>query len=132
MTMSQTLANVNPDQLFQGVKRLQGKEFDAFAKRVSILAAQRRIPNRTSERESELLHYINRGLPQKTLLRYRELSEKDEEQTSLENQEILAIIRQMEQLAIERLGYVIELAALRNTTPLDIMRELKAGAVYDW
>ncbi len=58
--------------------------------------------------------------------RYKELEQKRRDETLLadEHQELLALITQIEQMNAERIGYLGELAQMRNLSLRSLMKEL--------
>ncbi len=112
---------LNVDQVLEGIAQLEIAELERFAFRVSSLVAHRKAPS-LPKREAELLQQINQGLPATQWQRYQALNAKllDEHITPHEHQELSVLIDQIEQLDVERLTHLIELAQLRNV-PLDTL-----------
>jgi hypothetical protein len=76
--------------------------------------------------EAQLLRKINEGLPAATWKRYRDLVAKRraETLTVTEHVELISISDQIEEKNAERIGYLVELAQLRNTTLDEVMIQL--------
>lgn len=77
----------------------------------------------SSDRETELLHEINRGLPSETAERYAELREKCRREmlSPEEHAELLHLIDQVELRDAERIERLAELARLRSSTLSELM-----------
>ena len=127
MTTIQTQMVPTPNQLLQGIEQLDESQFAWLSAQIKLLEKQRQQLGRRAQRETELLHLINQGLPQETLLRYHALNAKGDMQTEAENEEMIQIVLQMEALATKRIEYVAELAKLRKTTPTELMHALQDG-----
>ena len=84
------------------------------------------IGNRLSAEESRLMIEINRGLPEATWLRYRELNQKrrDEAITDEQLTELRSLNDVIEGDRVRRLELVVELAKLRGVTFDSLMNEL--------
>jgi hypothetical protein len=116
---------MSPDQLLHAIDQLNSSELNPFVAQVLALLARRRAPCLTV-RESELLRKINVGLPPAAERRYRILADKRraETLTPTERDELLRISDQCERLAAERVGYLIELAQLREVSLPQLMDDL--------
>lgn len=79
-----------------------------------------------SEPEELLLQQINLGLPEKTWLRYHQLTEKLQDETLQleEQQELSQIINRLERANVRRIAALIKLAQLRKTTLDSLIYEL--------
>ena len=82
----------------------------------SVLLFESKRAPRLTEKESELLLAINRGLPADVAERYRTLMSRRREGalTPAERQELLNLTDEAERLQAERIKYVAELARLRD------------------
>jgi hypothetical protein len=91
-----------------------------------ILLGEAKSPPRLSERESELLLAINRGLPAEVAKRYRILVDRRRSGTLSpeEHQELLRLTDQAEQLQAERIEHLAELSQLRGKPLGALMEEL--------
>lgn len=110
---------VDTEQLLNAALQMPQSELEQFVARLFALKARERVPA-LSQRESELLLQINRGLSAQTRKRLNELIEKRQSYTITQDelQELLQLTGQIEKSDAERLKCLIELAALRNV-PLD-------------
>jgi len=81
---------------------------------------------RLSAEEAELLQKVNIGLSEETWLRYRELIAKrrDETLTPEEHGELIALTNLAEIENAKRLGYLAELARLRQVSLPEVMKQL--------
>lgn len=117
--------NLSVEEILNGISQLGNKELELFLNQVGNLLARRKAPN-FSKREAELLIEINQGIAQKTLDRYKMLSDKmaAETLTEQEHQELLAISNQLEEQDAKRLELLIELARLRSVSLDTLMEDL--------
>jgi len=92
----------------------------------SILLVEAKSAPRLSERESELLLAINRGLPAELAERYRVLinRRRSETLTPEEHQELLRLTEEAERVQAERIEHLAELAQLRGKPLGALMQEL--------
>jgi len=81
---------------------------------------------RLSKKETELFLRINRTLPENKQRLYEELTEKriEETLTKKEHAELLRLIEELEQIWVERLQAIIDLARVRKISPREMMRQL--------
>ncbi len=116
---------VGIDDILTGVAGLDIEELDKFVDKLLVLRAKRVAPNLSKE-ETTLLKKINRGLPsdkkkQLVLLEAKRsegiLNEKDQ-------QELLRIIDELEQLNVERVQHLGELAVMRGIPVRVLMEQL--------
>ena len=86
-----------------------------------------------NEHETTLLLAINQAIPKKLQDQYSSMVNKleDETMTPAENKAFLKLVEKMEAKNIERLGYLIELARLRNASLKEIMAQLSLNPKYD-
>lgn len=113
------------EEVFRGIARLQMQDLERFVDRAIALQAQRRAPS-LPKHETELLQKINQGLPVEVRKRYEELNDKLHEETITpdEHEELLQLIDRLELAAAERLRHLIELARLRNVSVEALMSQL--------
>ncbi len=125
MPMKQLEAQLAPDKLLRAVEQLSESELEEFAREVSALIARRKAPS-LSQRDSELLLKINQGIPTEIQQRYNELIEKrrDETLTESEYPELMRLTQKVEQLDVQRVEYLVELARLRGTSLTGLMDAL--------
>lgn len=83
-------------------------------------------PPRLSKKESELFLKINACLPDERQERFDELTAKRRQDslTKSERAELLQLAEESEQLWVERIRAITELAKLRRTTPDELMDRL--------
>ena len=112
-------------QLLEVAVKMSEPELDRFVDQLMALRTHQRAP-RLSEPESELLVKINQGVAAELQNRYDGLVAKRQEGnlTEAEYAELLALTEQVEELDARRVGYLAELARLRNTNLQSIMQDL--------
>ncbi len=120
-----------PD-LIDSASRLNEGEFEAFFKQILALRAKRVAPV-ASGKEAELLQAIYKKLPSNILKRYDSLTAKRQKETitSTEYEELMTLVKEVEQYNVTRLGYIVELAALRGVTPQELMKQLGLMPLYN-
>ncbi|MGB1253883.1 MAG: STAS/SEC14 domain-containing protein [Candidatus Promineifilaceae bacterium] len=127
MTTIQLQSSVTPDQLLHGIGQLEHEEFEKIFSQLTILRAQRRYFSKTEKRESELLKGINGcKLSVTEMAHYQTLDAKFHEQTLTDNEHdmLLTLSEKIEQLDVDRLEYLIELAQLWKTSVPKAMEKL--------
>ena len=92
------------DEILNGISQLDTPELEQFLEQVSRLLARRKAQN-LSKREAELLVRINQGIEAQKAERYRQLTDKlnEERITPEEHQELLSLIGHIETKDGERL-----------------------------
>ena len=112
------------------MRALTGLSFNRVLRRArqryKELLLEKRVPS-LSERESELLLAINRGLPGEVAGRYQELIRRRQAGvlSAEEHRELLRLTDEVERLQAERMESLSELSRLRGK-PLDsLMEELE-------
>ncbi len=105
------------------VTQLPQTEFEKFLQTVNRIHPLHE-EHRLSARESELLCSINQGIPAPVQRRYDELIEKRDARTltTEEYEELLQLTDQVELLDAKRVGYLVELARLREQ-PLSLLMD---------
>ncbi|MCB0547297.1 MAG: hypothetical protein KDD19_06875 [Phaeodactylibacter sp.] len=113
------------DEILNGISQLDTPELEQFLEQVSRLLARRKAQN-LSKREAELLVRINQGIEAQKAERYRQLTDKlnEERITPEEHQELLSLIGHIETKDGERLEALIELAGLRRLALNELMGQL--------
>lgn len=113
------------DEILNGISQLDTPELEQFLEQVSRLLARRKAQN-LSKREAELLVRINQGIGVQKAERYRQLTDKlnEESITPEEHQELLSLINYIEARDSERLESLIELSGLRGLTLNELMDQL--------
>lgn len=125
MPTVQVQAQLSSEELLHAVEQLDSADLDALLDQINILRAGRRAP-RLDAKETEILLKINAGLPEATWQRYDLLNDKREAEilTPDEHQELLRLIDEVEIDNAQRIGYLVELARLRQTTLNALMHSL--------
>jgi hypothetical protein len=119
---------IETEELLKAALQLPPLELDRLVSRLRVLRSRTKAP-RLSQPESELLRLINQGVPRQLQQRCAALRRKRRRQklTRPEQQELLLLGREIEQLEVERLRQLAELAQLRNIPLPDLMRQLGLG-----
>ncbi len=112
-------------QLLKAVEQMPQSKLDEFVADVLALRARTRAP-RLSRSESELLTKINRGVPADLQSRYDDLVAKRRERkiSEAEYDELLRLTEEVEELDVQRVEHLTELARLRKTTVPALMEDL--------
>ncbi len=112
-------------EILNGISKLDVKELESFFNRVGTLLAHRKTRH-LSERESQLLSEINKGLPtghrQKYLLLKGKL--RQENISPSEQEELMAMTKEVERTGVKRLEHLVELAKLRGVEINILMDQL--------
>jgi len=108
-------------------KTKQKKALSAMRQALRVAPASKSKDPRLSKEETALFLTINRALPEDKQKRYDELTEKrlDETLTESEHAELGELVQEVEQIWVERLQAVIELARLRKVSPAKMMKQLE-------
>lgn len=125
MPTIQIEADLSFEQLLNAARQMSGQELHQFVEQVLLLRA-RHERGTLPGAESELLLKINQPVPSNVQHRYDELIARRDERTLTpeEHQELLRLTDQVETLEAERVGRLIELAKLRQTSLDEVMRQL--------
>lgn len=117
--------HIETEQLLHAALQLPRAELEQFVTRLLVLSLPQDTP-RLSQTESELLLKINQGLPAATQQHLDALIAKRQTQTLTpeEHQELIQLTEAIEQADVERLRYLLELAALRNLSLDELIRHL--------
>jgi hypothetical protein len=116
---------IETNQLLEAASQMPREELERFVARLFVLKARQETPA-LSERESELLTQINRGLTPATGERMKELIAKRQSGSISEDEvrELISITDEAERLNVARVKHLIELAALRNVTLDELIDQL--------
>lgn len=116
---------IEHDQLLNAALKMPRPELERFVAKLFALKAREETPN-LSEAETRLLLKINQDIPSAARQRMNELIDKRQASliTQAELEELIQLTDQSEELGAERLKCLIELAALRNITLDELMRQL--------
>src|SRR5262245_24799067 len=116
---------LTPDALMEAAEKLSPSDLDRFADRVVRLRVRRRAST-LGDRESELLHSINQGLPESLWQRYNELVGQRKEATLAqeEHEELKHLTNQIEVDNASRISKLVELASIRGVSVDQLMHDL--------
>lgn len=118
-------SKVTPMEIIDDLARLTARQLETVIEHASALRLQKRQAV-MSERESEILRAINRGLSAEKSARLQRLQEKLRHETiqPREHKQLLRLSDELEKLAAQRLKGLIELALLRKTSVPKLMSEM--------
>jgi hypothetical protein len=101
------------------LSQLGNKELEEFLREISALMTRRKTGNKKA-REVELLRQLNEDcvLPESHWLRFNELTQQRDagKLTSKESKELFSLIKQEEQLRLQRIKILGELAQIKGNT----------------
>lgn len=125
MPTIQVEAHLSPRDLLRAAEQLDPAELQQFVTDVLGLRASRQAP-RLSAAESALLLIVNQGLPEDLQRRYADLITQRRQQTLTpeEHADLLRLTDQVEQLDVQRLAALSQLAQLRQMTLPALMASL--------
>jgi hypothetical protein len=117
--------HVETEQLLNAALQMPRPELERFVAKLFALKVREETPD-LSAAEAELLLRINQGLPPAARKRMDELIDKRQAGliTPTELDELIQLTDQAEAFGVERLRCLVALAALRNTTLDELMRQL--------
>jgi hypothetical protein len=125
--MIQIQTQVTLETLIDSLKQLNKDELEQVAQQTAVLRA-RHIAGSIPAAEADLLLKINQcTVPEYVRTRSAELSAKSGKGdiSEPERNELMALIDQIENLNAERMGYLAQLAALRQTSLETLMNSLE-------
>jgi hypothetical protein len=117
---------LSSDELLKAVEQLSLPDLEQFAQQIFRLLARRRAPV-LPRREAELLLNINQSaLPVNLQARCDALVAKRQEETLTpgEHEELIRLTDQLDELNVQRLEHLAELARLRQTSLPALMENL--------
>ncbi|MDQ3652174.1 MAG: STAS/SEC14 domain-containing protein [Acidobacteriota bacterium] len=116
---------IEHDQLLNAALKMPRPELERFVAKLFALKAREETPN-LSEAETKLLLKINQDIPPAARKRMNELIDKRGVNiiTQAELEELIQLTDQSEEHGVKRLKCLIELAALRDITLDELMRQL--------
>lgn len=125
MSTIQVQATLSRQELLKATQQLDIAELKEFMAELSTVYAQKQTPHLT-KKETELLQKINQSIPVTLWQPYKKLVAQRQEGalTESEHKELLRLSEQIERLNAERIGYLVELAQLRNVSLTELMDEL--------
>jgi hypothetical protein len=120
------------EDLIAQIRHLGTPDLERVLDSVIALKAERLAPH-LSSKESDLLLRINRGFPDESALRYRELiaRRRDGALTAAEYEELLRLTEEDERLQAERVESLGALARLRGLRLTELMEQLGLGSAPD-
>lgn len=127
MTTIQVQTQLPFETLLNSLKQLNLRELEDVAHTTAVLRARQLTPSLPKE-EAALLSYLNEGvIPVETQQRCAVLSQKAQEGAISEEEriELLGLIDQIEELNSKRIGYLVQLAQLRQIPLDDLMKTLE-------
>ena len=116
---------IEHDQLLNAALKMPRPELERFVARLFALKAREETPS-LSAAETRLLLKINQDLPAPARQRMNALIDKRQASriSPAELEELIQLTDQAEEIGVERLKCLIELAALRNLTLNELMQQL--------
>lgn len=113
------------DELLKAVDDLSETDVEQVLDRVLFVRARHRAPVATPE-ETKLLQEINQGIPPEVNNRYETLLDKRDEEiiTEAEYAELLDLSEQIENLGVKRIEALSELAAIRQVSLPQLMKDM--------
>jgi hypothetical protein len=114
------------EQLIQTVEQLDSSELEQLIAQAIRVQTRRKVPSLSKE-QSILLQQINQSIPPKLQERYDILIAKRRADTLTDDeyQELLELSDRIEAIDVKRLGYLSELAKLRQTSLTALIQELQ-------
>lgn len=124
MPILQTQIEVSKNDLLRGAEQLDTTDLEDFIRQILQIKAKRKAV-KTNKTEAELLLIITHNFNETEQNRFDELIEKRQSYTITEEEleELKTLSTYSEEIAVERVKALAELAALRNTTVRDLMKE---------
>lgn len=119
------------EEILEAVNKLSTLDLEEFVAAAIALRAHRRAPS-LPHSESELLLKINQGLPAELWERVDVLRAKLEDETlpPEERVELLQLNEQIEELNVDRVKLLAELADQRGVTLSKLMQDLEISTSY--
>jgi hypothetical protein len=112
--------------VYQNLVELNLLEIDQVMHKIIGLRKQK-LPNVLSQTETELIQKINQAAPAEIQKRYNYLikKRKNESLNEIEHHELVELTSYIENQNVQRLGYLIELAKIKNKTLDEIIEQLE-------
>ena len=125
MPILQIQTEVSKNDLLRGVEQLNTTDLEDFIREILQIKAKRKAA-KTNKKEAELLFTINHNFNEIEQIRFDELIKKRQSYTITEKEldELKSLSTYSEEIAVERVKALTELAALRNTMVRELMKEL--------
>ena len=117
---------IETEQLLNAALQLPRQELERFLTQLAARRIQQDGTESFPPDETELLLKINQGLPPSDVARMKELIAKREASiiSRDELQELILLTDKAERLNVERMRFLTQLAALRNVTLDELMKQL--------
>jgi transcription initiation factor IIF auxiliary subunit len=116
------------DTLLKNLPQLNAQELTQLVQHAARLQAQRRAPS-LSQAETDLLLNISRcAILPATQQRCAELTRRQRTQlglVQLEQDELMALVDEIEEVNARRMGYLVELAHIRQISVDELMQRLE-------
>lgn len=129
MTTIQVQSQLPFEQLLESLEQLNAAELAQLTEQAAQLHARRKSAH-LPKAEAQILERLSRDVPSPSVRqRCAELTQRARraEITSPEQDELNALVDQIELLNAERIELLIELARLRNVSLRDLMADLEIG-----
>jgi hypothetical protein len=125
MPILQLQTEVSKNDLLRGAEQLNAADLEDFIRQILQIKSKRKAA-KTQKKEAELLFLINHNFNETEQARFDELIEKRKTYTITDEEleELKALSTYSEEIAVERVKALTELATLRNTTVRELMKEL--------
>lgn len=125
MSTIKSQRKLSADELLEAAAQLSQTELERLVSRLLVMQARYKAPS-LSQRETELMLTINKGLPEEVHRSYRELIKKRREATltEVEHKELIEIGDLFEAMNVPRIQALGELALLRGVSPRELMDKL--------
>jgi hypothetical protein len=116
---------ITPGQVLENMAHLTARQLENVIQKAALLRLQKRKIV-LSAPESDLLRVINRGLSSEKDARLEQLQQKlrEERLTRREHAQLLRLTEELENLGVQRLKALLELAAIRRSSVPRLMREM--------
>jgi hypothetical protein len=113
------------DELIKAADGLDASDLDLLLQQVVFLRARRKTPVLPAA-EAQLLLKINQGIPADLLANYQVLRKKREAETLVDTEydRLIQLSNEIEQIGVQRLEALAQLAQLRQVSILDLMATL--------
>lgn len=123
--MSVHSVEITTENLLSAVVQMPEREYEQFIQKANKLR-KKKLTDKTSRKESDLILKINTIFPTDKRERYNELYVRFQESSlsEIEHQELLNLNEEFEILNAKRIKYVGELAKLRNQTLEKVIADL--------
>jgi hypothetical protein len=125
MPILQIQTEVSKNDLLRGAEQLNATDLEDFIREILQIKAKRKAV-KINKKETELLFIINHNFNETEQHHFDELIAKRQSFTITEEEleELKALSTYSEEIAVERVKALTELATLRNTTVRTLMKEL--------